>query len=224
MSHRHLKFNISKTKILILPPKICSVHNCLISFDGNSIFSVASCSGPKLSHHSGLFSFSQTLHVIVQKILLAVPLKYVESDHFFPPPLISPPDRTKYFLICFTVTASNWSLCCYLCHFVDSSQHSHQWSFQSMSDSVISLLKILQWLFTLIIHCLKTLYNLDFCDVWFTDSLPLSACTKFSFLWAFTLVVFSARIFFSQIMEILPSPSGLCQISFLNEAYPEHSI
>lgn len=41
ISHRHLKLNISETKVLILPPKICFIHHFPISVDDNSIFSVA---------------------------------------------------------------------------------------------------------------------------------------------------------------------------------------
>lgn len=106
---------------------------------------------------------------------------------------------------------------------------------QGMSDSIISLRKISQWLLMLLIHCLKDLYSLDFCDVLFPDSSLFSfGMSQICFLTQhapnplsyglFMLVVFSDQ-------NVLPPHNGTTPISFkslsnlfLNEAYPEHSI
>lgn len=85
-SYRHLKFNMSETKLIILPPKeTCSTHSFPISFNGNFILLVP---------QQKLWASPLTLLSHLTSSPSANPVDHfqmhLDSDHLPPLPLSSP--------------------------------------------------------------------------------------------------------------------------------------
>lgn len=107
MSNRHIKFNMSKTKLLISPLKTCSTKDLIISINGMSTLPIIQVKGSGVVHNS--ISHHNSIH---QQMLMALPEKYSQTispalseqkspDWGFPPcPLIIHAQTEDRIILC----------------------------------------------------------------------------------------------------------------------------